>query len=155
MLVRISIFPTQGRTLLHMRPLDKIGKPLIIRPKKQMAATPCGVELATLLTCWRSLGVEASHCADSSRHLLQCMVKRVLSLLRLTLDDRRSESYKHNPIGSNNKGIGRRQGYQPLARTARQGQATLNRMIHWPFCTISHKTRLFLRHSNISHSFTI
>ena len=68
-----------------MRHIDKIGKPIVIRPKKVLEATPCAMELTTLLNCWRALATDASQCNDSAKALTQCMARRVLNL-RILLD---------------------------------------------------------------------
>jgi hypothetical protein len=60
-----------------MRPLDRIGKPIIVRPKKAVPATPCAMEVTTLFNCWRAIGVDAAACMESSRSLVECMMKRV------------------------------------------------------------------------------
>ena len=63
-----------------MRNLDRIGKPIVLKPKRIQLATPCADELTTVLNCWRSLGVDATSCAEVSKSLMTCMAKRVLFL---------------------------------------------------------------------------
>ncbi|TPX60684.1 hypothetical protein PhCBS80983_g01631 [Powellomyces hirtus] len=56
-----------------MRTLDKIKKPLALRPPKVQAATTCAVEVATLFNCWRAMSVDAPQCAESAKALMTCM----------------------------------------------------------------------------------
>ncbi|KAJ3184153.1 hypothetical protein HDU87_004999 [Geranomyces variabilis] len=56
-----------------MRAIDRIRKPLALRPPKVQSATACAVELATLFNCWRAMSVDAVQCAESGKALMTCM----------------------------------------------------------------------------------
>ncbi|KAJ3031134.1 UNVERIFIED_CONTAM: hypothetical protein HDU68_006265 [Siphonaria sp. JEL0065] len=53
--------------------IEKIHKPLTMRPAKTMKAAPCAPEISTLFNCWRALDVDAKPCAESAKALALCM----------------------------------------------------------------------------------
>ncbi|KAJ3007288.1 hypothetical protein HKX48_009220 [Thoreauomyces humboldtii] len=72
------VFPSarQDKTpniTVAMRTLEKINRPLILRPPKVQSATSCAVEVATLFNCWRAMAVDAPQCAESAKALTTCM----------------------------------------------------------------------------------
>jgi hypothetical protein len=55
----------------HIKQIRRI--PLVVRPKKMEKATPCGVELSTLLNCWKMFAVDDAHCMDAAKSLTECV----------------------------------------------------------------------------------
>eukprot|EP00842_Homolaphlyctis_polyrhiza_P004082 jgi/Hompol1/4675/HPOL_003831-RA len=62
-----------------MRVIEKIKRPIQLKPAKIMQATPCALEMSTLFNCWRALSVDASHCAASAAALTKCMSTKAKS----------------------------------------------------------------------------
>lgn len=56
-----------------MRIVDALAKPVRIKPRKIMAATPCAAETNQLFNCWRSSAVGSVGCAESAMLLVACM----------------------------------------------------------------------------------
>lgn len=50
---------------------------LQVKPKLQVGASPCAVELAALLTCWRTNGVDNSGCQALVEGLRNCTKTKV------------------------------------------------------------------------------
>ncbi|KAI8926782.1 hypothetical protein BC831DRAFT_455023 [Entophlyctis helioformis] len=59
-----------------MRAIEKLKRPLQLKPPKVTQATPCALELSTMFNCWRALSVDASECASSAKALSQCMASK-------------------------------------------------------------------------------
>ncbi|KAJ3341826.1 hypothetical protein HDU93_003947 [Gonapodya sp. JEL0774] len=55
--------------------VKKLKSPLKIRPRKEIAATPCAVELTTLFNCWRSFGVDTPNCLMAAKGVTDCVAK--------------------------------------------------------------------------------
>ncbi|KAI9335717.1 hypothetical protein BDR26DRAFT_1009167 [Obelidium mucronatum] len=49
--------------------IEKINRPLTMRPAKTMKAAPCAPEISTLFNCWRALDVDAKGCTESAKAL--------------------------------------------------------------------------------------
>ena len=59
-----------------MRTLDKIDRPLKMRPQRIMRAAPCATEISTLFNCWRAIDVDAPGCIAAAAQLRLCMNAR-------------------------------------------------------------------------------
>ncbi|KAI8837419.1 hypothetical protein BJ741DRAFT_603427 [Chytriomyces cf. hyalinus JEL632] len=56
-----------------MRVIEKMHKPLAMRPAKMARAAPCATEISTLFNCWRAIDVDAPGCLEPARALATCM----------------------------------------------------------------------------------
>jgi hypothetical protein len=56
-----------------MRVIDRLKKPVIIKPRKTIPATPCALEIGNLFNCWRSFNNDQAKCAEGAAQLLACM----------------------------------------------------------------------------------
>jgi hypothetical protein len=59
-----------------MRAIDKLKRPVILKPQKFSKATPCAAQLTKLFNCWRDSNIDAASCAALSLELTACMAAK-------------------------------------------------------------------------------
>ncbi|KAL2913602.1 hypothetical protein HK105_206904 [Polyrhizophydium stewartii] len=59
-----------------MRVIEKLKRPIQLKPAKMLQATPCALEMTTMFNCWRAMSVDAAECGASARALAQCMTSK-------------------------------------------------------------------------------
>ena len=57
-----------------MRAVEKLKRPILLKPKKTTKATPCAPEITNLFNCWRNHGnMDEKSCLQSVLLLKNCM----------------------------------------------------------------------------------
>ncbi|KAJ1922566.1 hypothetical protein IWQ60_006432 [Tieghemiomyces parasiticus] len=46
---------------------------LKVNKQKVIAATPCTIEMASLMSCWATRGIDDRHCSTVAKSLIDCM----------------------------------------------------------------------------------
>jgi hypothetical protein len=59
-----------------MRAIEKLKRPVILKPQKFTKATPCAAELTKLFNCWRDSKIDSQACAAFSLELTACMATK-------------------------------------------------------------------------------
>ncbi|KAJ3300901.1 hypothetical protein HDV03_001681 [Kappamyces sp. JEL0829] len=59
-----------------MRSIDKLKKPVLLKPGKIIRATPCAKEITNLFNCWRTTKIEAAECSAMAVALTACMTQK-------------------------------------------------------------------------------
>ncbi|RKP38422.1 hypothetical protein BJ085DRAFT_17665 [Dimargaris cristalligena] len=58
-------------------------KKLKVNTKKAVAATPCTLEMASVMSCWATRSIDDQHCAIAAKALSECMAKPVTPAKRV------------------------------------------------------------------------
>ena len=63
-----------------MRAIERLKRPIQIKPTRLQQATPCALEISTMFNCWRAMSVDANGCAGAAAALTVCMTSKVVDM---------------------------------------------------------------------------
>ncbi|KAH6594474.1 hypothetical protein BASA61_004011 [Batrachochytrium salamandrivorans] len=62
-----------------MRVIEKLKRPIQLKPIKLQQATPCAMEISAMFNCWRAMSIDATSCAAAAGALTLCMTAKAKS----------------------------------------------------------------------------